>query len=199
VAFVEERGLRSLSMSALARAMGVPVTSVHWHFRTRDDLLDALTARMTDDLYHGLAPLVGSRPWDEELVGVYTALRHQLRKMPAFLQLAVDDSRVLGRPTVKPRFTDRVRDEVALLMAAGFSEVDAYRLLHLCSVYVRGFVLLELRAERYNEHAGGVDPTWPVAVPVPDMYDLWGDAEAQFRFGLELLFAGVKATLVDPR
>jgi hypothetical protein len=29
------------------------------------------------------------------------------------------------------------------------------------------------------------------------MYDLWGDADAQFRFGLDLLFAGVKATLID--
>jgi AcrR family transcriptional regulator len=205
--FVDIRGLRDLTMAALARSMDVPVTSIHWHFRTREDLLDTLAERLTADVYGALPPLVSDRPWEEEFITYSVALRHELLKRPSFLELALDRSRLLARPAVKRLINQRLEGEVAALAHLGVSPVDAYRLFNVCSVYVRGFVIFELAAKRqYHRDSGPpLDFTLPDSQMFPflSQVDLlavtWDDADTQFRLGLEILVAGIKTTVEGKR
>src|ERR1700734_3509682 len=48
---VEAHGLQQLSMPALAKQLKSGVTSIYWYFRSKDDLLEALTDRVTRDMY----------------------------------------------------------------------------------------------------------------------------------------------------
>ena len=47
-------GLQAFSMAQVAKKLGVGVTSVYWHFRSKDDLLSAIADRVTADFYAGL-------------------------------------------------------------------------------------------------------------------------------------------------
>ena len=192
-------------MAALARAMDVPVTSLHWHFRTREDLIDAIGERVTGDLEEARPSPRRDRPWDEELVAGYTALRQQLLKVPGFLGLALDRSRLLARPAVKEMITERLEAEIEVLTRAGFTAEDAYRVRHVCSVYVRGFVLLERAASRQYHQPGTPEtdsqvvapPSFPLLSQIDLLALSWDDADRQFRFGLEALVAGLKTMLAQ--
>src|SRR5271168_1493138 len=69
---VEAQGLQQLSMPALAKQLKSGVTSIYWYFRSKDDLLEALTDRVTRDMYLKLPP-IGDGAWDDELVDYFTA------------------------------------------------------------------------------------------------------------------------------
>ena len=207
IAFVEAKGLRSLSMAALARSMDVPVTSVHWHFRTRDDLIDALAVRLVTEVYAALPPIDTTRPWDEELVRNGEALRRQILRSPAYLALSLDQSHVLGRPAIRNRTAQIVEAETAMLVAAGLTPADAARICHVVSVYVRGFTVLELAALHQYEQPGaradalvGFDPvSFPTMAQVDLLATTWADPDREFRLGLQLMVDGIKAGLPASR
>jgi AcrR family transcriptional regulator len=206
-AFVEEQGLRSLSMAALARSMDVPVTSVHWHFRTRDDLVDALAERVVTELYDGLPPVDTTRPWDEELLRHGEALRQQVLRSPAYLALSLDQSHLMGRSGIRNLTAQIVDAETAMLVTAGLSPADAARVCHVCSVYVRGFTILELAAREQYQQPGartasesGFDPAaFPTIGRVDLLAATWADPDREFRLGLELMVGGIKAILPKRR
>ena len=72
-------GVDGLSMPRLARHLRVGVTSLYWYFRSKDELMSALTEEAADRLYQML-PDYRERPWDEHLHR-YGGLR-QLRPRP---------------------------------------------------------------------------------------------------------------------
>ena len=69
----EEVSIAGLSMPVLAKHLDVPVTSIYWHFRKKEQLLDAMTERATRQ-YHFTNPFVDGGTWQE-------ALRNHFRKM----------------------------------------------------------------------------------------------------------------------
>src|SRR6202050_309032 len=83
---VEAQGLQQLSMPALAKQLKSGVTSIYWYFRSKDDLLEALTDRVTRDMYLKLPP-IGDGAWDEELVGYFTAFRNLLEATPIYREV----------------------------------------------------------------------------------------------------------------
>jgi AcrR family transcriptional regulator len=73
---IERDGIRRLSMPLLAKELGSGVTSIYWYFRSKDDLLEALTAEVLRDMHRQLPP-VGDGPWEDELLAYFVAFRHR--------------------------------------------------------------------------------------------------------------------------
>ena len=71
---LERDGLDGLSMPALAKQLGAGVTSIYWYFRTKDDLMSAVAESVTNEVAKQL-PIVGTDPWNEELVRYFVAFR----------------------------------------------------------------------------------------------------------------------------
>lgn len=199
VAVVEERGLRGFTVAAVARALGAPVTSVHWHFRTKADLLNAVAEVVTLAFYDALPPVSTERPWHEELETYFKAMRQQLLKSPSFIDLSLDRGGfLLGRPPVRRSINARLEAELGTLVREGVTPADAYRLYNSGSNYVRGFVMLELAHVASSQEQDDVSEQlldsakFPLMSQIPDLGALsWRDADHQFDLGLRMLLSGM--------
>lgn len=54
VRLMSEKGIEALSIAELARHMGIDRTTVYYHFKNRDDLLDAVSGWATEQLARGM-------------------------------------------------------------------------------------------------------------------------------------------------
>lgn len=61
VRLISEKGAEALSVAAIAREMGINRTTVYYHFQSREDLLQAVSAWATEQLATGMDPSA-SRP-----------------------------------------------------------------------------------------------------------------------------------------
>jgi len=190
---IARRGLRELSMPGLARQLGSGVTSLYWYFRSKDELLVVLAERVTAELYARL-PAVQERPWAEELIAYFSAFREAARHSPVYLELFGRSARhLLSRPSVARRVMERFEVEIAVLLRAGLAPEHAARFYELCSIYTRGFVLLEhgLATERSDAEADE-----PVDFPILPSAPAFGRSlcpdDAQFQLGLRLLIDGAR-------
>jgi AcrR family transcriptional regulator len=200
ITIVAADGLDALSMRSVARAMEVPVTSVHWHFRTRDDLLDVIAARMAADFYETIPAVSTDGAWAEELRTYFRALRQQLLEKSSFLELSFDRVGSLVRdPEIRREMATRLEAEVGILARAGLAPDDAHRLYDVCSTYVRGFVLVELAYARATRPISDDQlfldrEAFPVMSQITEPNGLsWHDANAQFDLGLDLLLESIGA------
>ncbi|MDO8731717.1 MAG: TetR/AcrR family transcriptional regulator C-terminal domain-containing protein [Actinomycetota bacterium] len=197
---LEEQGVAKFTVAAVARLLAAPVTSVHWHFRTKADLLNAVAEQVTLDFYNALPPVALERAWDVELQTYFKAMRQQLLKNRSFIDLSLDrGGYLLSRPRVRQTINVRLEAELAALVRVGVSPDDAYRLYNTGSNYVRGFVVLELAHVGQIHEAEDIetqllDPQkFPLMSQIPDLGALsWRDADHQFDLGLKLLLIGMR-------
>jgi len=195
-------------MPAVADAVGAPTTSVYWHFRTRDDLVAAVAERVTRDLYASLPPVAHEDSWEDEFFNYFTAFRRHIHDHPAFLELFTPHSRtLLAYPAVDSLITKRLEGELGVLVRAGASPQDAYRIYTIFSLYVRGFVTIELGASGDDDGGAAravtvarhlaLDPAeYPVMSAIPDIAALaMGHADDVFQAGLRILVNGTKEEL----
>jgi AcrR family transcriptional regulator len=205
---VEEHGLAGLTMPAVARAVGAAVTSVYWHFRTREDLVAAVAQRATSDLYAALPPVTRGDTWNDELFTYFVAFRQHLLAHPAFLELFTSRSISLyADPTIGALVNERLEHELEVLVGAGASPEDAYRVYNTLSTYTRGFVAIELARTREQAPAQivqmgvgrqqALDPErYPVLSAIPDLASLtWDEAGLHFQDGLRLVINGITTEL----
>jgi AcrR family transcriptional regulator len=196
---VEAHGLHQLSMPALARHLSSGVTSIYWYFRSKDDLLEALTDRVTREMYRALPP-VGDGPWDDELVEYFVAFRDLLESTPIYREVFAYRARLLFlRSAMGPAMLRRLEEGLSLFTRAGLSPAQAADAFNACSNYTRGFVILEhgLEGEEVDDAASSqlhrLDRTeFPTLSELSDFEKvMWLDDE-QFRFGLRLLVEGIR-------
>jgi AcrR family transcriptional regulator len=203
---IERKGLRELSMPGLARYLRSGVTSLYWYFRSKDDLLVALAEEVATELYQRLPP-VGDRAWDRELEAWFVAFREEARRTPVYLALFEHHARFLfSRPAVAQLIVRRLEDVTAILVGAGFSAEQAAHIYGVCSVYTRGFVLLEHGLVGENPESGvdevidrtvaRLDPkAFPTLTQLPSFERaMWLD-DTQFRLGLRLMIEGIRREL----
>lgn len=203
MAVVEEQGLSQLSMPGLARALGSGVTSIYWYFRSKDDLLVALAAQVTADVYERLPPVSG-KSWDEEFEAYWMAFRREAQRAPIYLELFSHVPRFLLRQAdVAQSVLPRLEEELEVLVRAGLPAADAAEVYTACSVYTRGYLLLEheLAAEQAQSQSSvevdraiaNLDPeAFPTLSQLPSFTDAMKMDDDHYRFGLRLLIAGVK-------
>lgn len=203
---VEDRGLEQLTMPAIARAIGAATTSVYWHFRTRDDLIVALTEAVTAKIHDRLPDVDATRPWNEEAFAYFSALRHELLHHPAYLTLfSVRPRFLFAHAELGSSLLQRLEQEIALFHQAGFSPAEAARAYNACSTYVRGFCMIEygFTHEAMDDGSGaqrGVDAQFdaerfPTLSGLDDFERAMSLDEEEFALGLGALLDGLRALL----
>jgi|GEM_PF-614108 len=207
---IDRDGLSSMTMPALAQEMAVPVTSIYWHFRTKDDLIIAVGERMIQEFYESLPPVDPTKPWDVEVRSYCVNMRRHLLSHQAFLELmATRSKRLWANTLIGTLITNRVEAELQVFTAAGFSAIEAVKMYTSLSTYVRGFAMIQVR---YEQEA--VDPVVldiaaarmarldPDRHPVISSLESFDEAmrfdEAQFSTGLDLIIEGIRVRLAEP-
>ena len=143
--FIEERGLKELTMRELGGRLGVEAMSLYRYLPSREALLDAVVEHVIDDLYGDPAVLLAPRDgWQDFLVRLAHGVRRIARTYPQTFPLVA--SRPPAAPWVRPPLRSLRWIEAFLdaLTNAGFSDraaVDAYRAF---SSFLLGHLLLEV-------------------------------------------------------
>jgi AcrR family transcriptional regulator len=196
---LELHGLPQLSMPALAKHLKSGVTSIYWYFRSKDELLKALTDRVMREMYRKLPP-IGAGSWDEELVVYFVAFRNLLEETPTYREVVAYQAQLLfQQEELGPTLLHRLDDGLSLFVRAGLTVKDAAHAFNTCSNYTKGFVILEhgLESERIDTslthrlHRLSSDE-FPTLSQLDDFERVMWLNDAQFRFGLRLLLGGIR-------
>jgi TetR/AcrR family tetracycline transcriptional repressor len=136
-------GVDGLTVPAVARRLGVRPTAVYWHFRRKEDLLEALDGYALER-FDSLFPPLPDGSWRDHVRAYWTEYRRILRKNPVLCELIVVRwvKSLRSAQAVNVHFR-RVDGQLAVLMAAGFPPEQAARAYHTLSTYTRGCLLSE--------------------------------------------------------
>jgi AcrR family transcriptional regulator len=203
----EKEGVDGLSMPRLARHLAVGVTSLYWYFRSKDDLMAALTEEAADRLYRMLPDYRG-RPWDEHLLRYFRDFRRVFLDNPALCDLIVLRAPMEARsPEATRRFFALLEREISALVEAGFplrDAVDAYMTL---SVYTRGCVLNERLFRSVEEQLERDGHGMPQPDVDPDSFPVMAEAvvhwapsfstEEKFEAGVGFIIDGLRGRLAQ--
>jgi len=193
---LDETGLDGLSMRRLADALDIKAASLYWHFANKRALLDG----MADALMAGVAssaPEAG-QPWQERLADVAGEMRRALLARR-------DGARVFAGTYVPTENVMRVGEALmAPLRAAGADAKLASWGAFSVMYFLLGFVIeesgvapeqmpdqeLEQRTKAF-ELASARFPN--LAAGREAIFD--NDFDARFRFGLDVMLAGLAGKL----
>jgi TetR/AcrR family tetracycline transcriptional repressor len=207
-----DAGLAEVTIRKVATALGVQHTAVHHHFPRRSDLVDALLARAVQQ-FNAAFPVITSDDWEVHLRSYWNAFRDVLRADPALVELIVGQWAAMRRSREALDLSYlRIDAQLDVLLHAGFSPEQAGYAYHLLSTYTRGCLLSE---RQFLSAGGAAQPDdWAAgnAVPMPgrlDRYPSLGQVaartwsytfatDADFRSGIDVIIAGLRAGLPTP-
>ncbi|HVW42451.1 MAG TPA: TetR family transcriptional regulator [Amycolatopsis sp.] len=191
-----------LSMPRLAQHLDVGVTSIYWYFKSRDDLLDALTEEAFRRFYAQMPPLEG-RQWDEVLIEFFRNFRSILIKDDVLCDLFVMRGGHYTDGTLQISW-ERIEEIMEILLDAGFSEESATYAYSTLSVYTRGCIVIDRITRR-----GGVDTSINIpprlgsatsGLPREVQMRSWAmSSDDNFAFGLENNIRGLRELLATER
>ncbi|HLO36131.1 MAG TPA: TetR/AcrR family transcriptional regulator C-terminal domain-containing protein [Candidatus Deferrimicrobium sp.] len=198
-------GLEALSMRRLGAELGAGATSVYWHVRNKDELLDLLVDRVIGEIVDDIAPADG---WREEMAEAARAARRVLIR---HRHLAT----ILGsRPTFGPNSIAALEWMLGRLRAAGFSDLSATLGANAVTNWASGYAVFEARdplgpSATDEERAALVEAITQVFAGLPpDEYPNMVammplvrsiTADSQFESGLGWLLDGLEAELARTR
>jgi len=190
VRYVDREGLEALSMRKLGAELGVEAMSLYNHVPNKSALLDG----MVEVLLGGLSIPPKDENWEERIRGAYRALRLVAREHPNVFPLLME------RPPDTMDGVWLVEEFLETLRGAGFEAETALHAFRALSSYVTGYAMSEIRGFAM-EPAG----TRPGALELPpekfprlsELRSVLGkvDRDAEFEFGLDLIFAGLRVKL----
>jgi len=197
-ALIASGGLDNFSMPALARQLEVGVSSIYWHFRSRDELLRAIAVRVTSEFYEGLED-------DDGLEGEDRVLRQfrlywrRLRDNPLWRDIFISSfaATVLSSPEGTRRAGAVVQAQVERMVEAGLDLSEATAAYRILSAYTRGSVVV-MHRDRAGSLVEGEERRLSVADEMTNptrsaWTDLPDDEDALFDVGLRALWAGLVA------
>jgi len=191
-------GLERVTIRRLAKDLGVTPMALYWHFRNKDELLDAMMGRIFAEVD---PPAPGdSVSWVEQFRALMQSLAGALRAHPGVAPLFATRT---NSSESSLRFT-----EVALgvLRRGGFSPAEATQVSrHALSTIVNlivgepGFIAPEGSGElldarrRARLYLEALPPErYPRLVEAAAPLSAPEDPEAYYKFGLDLLLGGVE-------
>ncbi|WP_433134405.1 TetR/AcrR family transcriptional regulator C-terminal domain-containing protein [Micromonospora sp. CA-240977] len=193
----DAEGLPAITIRRLAQEHGVTPMALYRHFRDKDDLLDALAARLLADIR---LPEPSTAPWAEQIRAVLAACLAALRPHPTIAGLI--PTRVL---LSEPGLT-LVERTLALLDTAGFppdqaTEIGSQALCSLVTLVATEPGLTEstdpdtrddaIRAKRAALHA--LSPQrYPHVIAAADALTLCGDRDTYYELGIDFAVAGIR-------
>ncbi|GAA2883350.1 TetR/AcrR family transcriptional regulator C-terminal domain-containing protein [Streptosporangium fragile] len=190
VALLDEEGAERLTMRRLAERLGTGSTTLYWHVKTKDDILDLALDAVFGEVE---LPRGESRDWREDVTALIRGWRSALLAHPWSAAL-------LGRPLLGPNVLERSEFLHATLLAAGFAEPHLTAAAYGLSNYVIGSALMqatwqardeEQASRAAREHLAARRDRYPtLAAHGPLVGDDWDTA---FALGLGYLLDGIQA------
>jgi AcrR family transcriptional regulator len=166
VRFIDENGLRELTMRRLGAYLGVEAMALYRYLPGREALLDAVVEAVVDELYGDPdVRLEAHAGWVDYLQRLAHGLRRIALAHPEVFPLVA--TRPPAAPWVRPplRSLRWIESLLQVMTAAGFSDENAAAVYRAFSSFLLGHLLLEVSAR-------GVE-TGPVEEPdVPPARDL---------------------------
>lgn len=132
----DTEGLDALSMRRLGAELGAGATTLYWHIRNKDELLDLLVDRVIGEILADVQPAEG---WRAEMTEAAHACRRVLLRHPA---IAI----TLGsRPTFGPNLVAALERMIGRLRAAGFDALSAALGANAITNWASGYAVFECR------------------------------------------------------
>ncbi|GAA2444774.1 TetR/AcrR family transcriptional regulator C-terminal domain-containing protein [Actinomadura vinacea] len=142
VAFLDEEGHERLTMRRLAERLGTGSTTLYWHVKTKDDVLDLAL----DEIFGEARIPSGDTGWREAV----TELLHQWR---AAMLRHPWSAALLNRPLLGPNVLARTEFMHATLVRAGFRGPHLVAAASSLSNYVIGAALIRPGDDEAAERA----------------------------------------------
>jgi AcrR family transcriptional regulator len=202
LAIMDGEGLEAVSMRRIAREVGVEAMSLYHHVADKDDLLDALCARVMSDFR---IPEQDDRPWIERARDGAREWRRVLKSHPNVIALFAERS----KPMTEVAALRPMEHALSLIMESGTDEREAVQVFNVMGGYIMGFVMMET-GRMFTAGAVDADAPEPVAVaatfPAGQLpciaaalpYLAACDPDEQFEFGLDLMLGGLQARRPGP-
>jgi TetR/AcrR family transcriptional regulator, tetracycline repressor protein len=204
LALADAEGLEAVTIRRLAKELGVTPMALYWHFRSKDELLDGMAARIFEEIDPSVD---ASATWQEQMRALLGSMLDALRAHPSTATLlstrtassegslratevALD---ILGRggfsPTQATQVARHVVSTLTNLVSGEPGVVARDKSGELTDARQHARLFLEsLPSERYPRL---VEAATPLSEGVdPDTY---------FAFGLDLLLAGIEAMAARKR
>jgi AcrR family transcriptional regulator len=186
-------------MPRLARHLGTGVTSLYWYYKSKDDLLSALSAEAFRVFYERI-PDVSDLAWDEMLRQFFTHFRRILLEDTLLCDLVIIKLHYMDERSFALTWS-RVEGILAKLRDAGFAPEATLRAYKVLSVYARGAIFVE-KARIAEGMPDGFMTTSHQARPDPAVLPLISQqyrpedessVEADYAFGLDTIIEGLTA------
>ncbi|MEV4168365.1 TetR/AcrR family transcriptional regulator [Nonomuraea sp. NPDC049709] len=219
MALLDEEGVGRLTMRRLAERLNTGSTTLYWHVKTKDDVLDLtldaifrevrLPAPPPAGLARGEAGLAGTASRDVERArgGLPRAgsgdadwqarVRGLMRGWRAALLRHPWSATILDRPLMGPNALERTEFLYETLTAAGFTAPNAAA--YSLSNYVMGSVIMQVTWEgRNGTDTGGFLRDRADRYPALAEHGLDLDWDATFDEGLGYLLSGMEQSRTHP-
>ncbi len=182
-------GLSALTMARVGRELGVEAMSLYRYFPGKDALLDAVA----EVLIGRIAFDPEGADWEQATRSGLQSIRDLARRHPHLFPMALE--RAPGA-LAEARL---VEGFLAMMRREGLDGPDALRLFRLLSDYAVGFALSELRGFALES---GVPAGTGAGAGFPEVTRLLREAgpadhDADFAFGLDLLFAAALSLIAN--
>ena len=202
LALIQEDGLDAVSIRRLADRLGVTPMALYWHFRNKDELLDATAARLFEQVSLPDAPAWHWQVRLRALLGsLLTVLRGHREAAPLLATRTVTSDSAL----------DATESLLDALRQAGFSPAEATQVArHALSAVSNlvsgqpGVVVGETSGASPDDRRRAAEtlaalPTdrYPRLVEAATPLSEGIDSESYFAFGLDLILAGIEAMARD--
>jgi TetR/AcrR family transcriptional regulator, tetracycline repressor protein len=156
LALIDEKGVGSASMRAIAKRLNVEAQSLYTYVDSRDELFDAVVGHVVDELDDDPAVTwAPGEPWRTYLSGLARGVRGYARRHPhAFPLLATRPSEA---PWVNPplRSLRWIEAFLANLEASGFTDDQVLFAYRSFNSFLLGFLLLETGAMTVDDPKPG--------------------------------------------
>jgi AcrR family transcriptional regulator len=181
IAILDADGPDGLTMRRLAERLGAGPTTLYWHVRTKDDVLD-----LSLDEIFGEVPLPEPGEWRAGVRALLIGWREVMVRHPWAPAL-------LGRPMLGPNVLTRTEFLQATLVRGGFEGVALAAATHGLANYVIGAALTQAAATRpavsADAHVRANADTYPTLAATGHLDDQ--DWDALFVHALDAFIEGL--------
>jgi AcrR family transcriptional regulator len=166
VAFIDERGVRALTMRRLGAQLSVDAMALYRYVPSREKLLDGIVETVVDELYDDPdVQMDAANGWRAYLQRLAHGVRRIALAHPEVFPLIA--TRPPAAPWVRPplRSLRWVESFLDTLLARGFSDAGAVAAYRAFSTFLLGHLLLEVSARGVD--TGPTEETVPGAAGSP--------------------------------
>jgi len=196
---LDDEGLDALSMRRLGHELNAGATSLYWHIRNKDELLDLVVDRLLGEAVADMGRPDGWRAWMTAVAG---SLRRVLLRHRAIAPV------VGARPTFGPNALVTLEELLTVLRADGFGDESALLASTTVVNWAAGFAVFEARdpmgsgTPQADRDAFAREFVAFIATLPVDRYPTTIElaplgasmtADRQFEYGLEVLLDGIEA------